>query len=503
MKTVACLIVFSLCGVIPAHAMSLGSTGNYHYSLSGYSRIDAVSMKNAVDLDSANSDDTSSYLGIDYSLGFKAESQNDGVSCFLKLERNGPWDYDAPVFVHNTLATSSGRVEAYRRDELLPGIEEYWFDAPLASSARCKAGLFTYAVGNEFSLNGAYENYGLLVYGKNPAALWRFYYCRPDLSYEYRLGPRIRQEEEQGQVYNHNAANFFASDITFCTKGFSLQPYVGLLADYTKPESRDSVFTTPVKRDLLGTIGYAAQVKQGNVSVKLEMARNFGEATSDDPLLENIEHTGYLVFSEARVEAGRCTPVLQCVLASGNEATVDMAAGQDETFSGSKNKAFSTYSPFNLNLGDSICGNNAEMRPVVAGGAGFGVQYGVPRPGTFAVSDFDNIVIPAIGIDMRLTDKGTLSVFGYYLRALERGVGTFDGEARKLSADLGREIDVFYDHRVSEKVLVSFLAGCFFPGDYYKEERDDASGSILSPFVRGSGDADVAYQVEVALECTF
>jgi hypothetical protein len=140
---------------------------------------------------------------------------------------------------------------------------------------------------------------------------------------------------------------------------------------------------------------------------------------------------------------------------------------------------------------------------VVAGGAGFGLQYGVARPSTGSASDFDNVVIPALGVDIEIGDRGKLSVFGYYLRALERGVGTYLGEARKLSPDLGREIDVFYDHRVNENTLVSIVAGCFFPGEYYKEERDDAAGSLLSPLVRGSGDADVAYQLEVALELTF
>lgn len=496
-------IIAALCAVSPAYAMTLGSSDAYTFSLAGYSRLDVVSMKNAVDLDSGNSDDTTTYTGIDYSLGFHAESKDEGVSLFMKLERNGPWDYDAPLFIRNTLTTSSGRIEAYRDDELLPGVEEYWLDGPLPGAARCKVGLFSYAVGNEFSLNGAYENYGLLVYGKDPAALWRLYYCRPDLVYDFRLGPRIRQEEEQGQVCNHGAVNFFAADVSFTRADFSLQPYIGLLADYTEPDTRDSVFATPVNRDLLGTIGYAVSLKRDNTNIKVEMARNFGEARSDDPGLEDIEHAGYLVFSEVRVEAGRYTPVMQCVLASGNEPTADMAAEQAETFSGNTNKAFSTYSPLNRNVSDSISGNNAEMRPVVAGGAGFGLQYGIPRPATFCASDFDNVVIPAVGLEVRVGEKGTLSVFGYYLRALERGVGTFEGEARKLSPDLGREIDVFYDHRIKENVLLSFVGGCFIPGEYYKEERDDTAGSVFSPFVRGSGDADAAYQIEVALEVTF
>ncbi len=41
------------------------------------------------------------------------------------------------------------------------------------------------------------------------------------------------------------------------------------------------------------------------------------------------------------------------------------------------------------------------------------------------------------------------------------------------------------------------------PGKFYKEKRDDTQGSLLTPFVRGDGLADPAFQVELALEFQF
>jgi len=50
---------------------------------------------------------------------------------------------------------------------------------------------------------------------------------------------------------------------------------------------------------------------------------------------------------------------------------------------------------------------------------------------------------------------------------------------------------------------VSLLGGYFFPGRYYKELRDDTTGSLFSPFVRGDGSPDCAYQLELSMELKF
>ena len=52
-------------------------------------------------------------------------------------------------------------------------------------------------------------------------------------------------------------------------------------------------------------------------------------------------------------------------------------------------------------------------------------------------------------------------------------------------------------------MTVGFLGGYFIPGKYYKEKRDDEDGSTFSPFVRGDGHANNAYQLEFYVELTF
>lgn len=468
-----------------------------------YLRTDVVSFNNVVDLDSTNKDDATTYAGIDYSLGFGAEWKERGPKFYLKLERNGPYDYSAPLFVHNTLMTSGGVIEEYRNDELLPQAEEFWFDTPLTNTLRFKAGLYTHDVGEGFSLNGSYENFGCTLYQEFEHVAWRIYYCRPDLVYKNHLGPRIRQEEEQGIRYEHNAANFFSTDVRFTKGERVVQPYAGVLADYTSPEKRDNLFAAPVKKDLLGTLGLYWKEKVGGFTFNTEAARNFGKAASADEAFEDMEHAGYFLYQKTEYCLGKFIPSLQFLLCSGNKASLDMALNQDVTLASGKNRAFSIYSPLNRNLGDSISSLNCDARPIIAMGCGNGLDYGVPRPGTFAVSDFDNLLMPSAGVDINITEALFLELYGYYLRSFNKGVGMLEGEPKRLSAELGYEIDAIIDYRINKNLLISFLGGYFIPGRYYKEQRDDTQGSLLSPFVRGDGKPNPAYQVELAMEFTF
>lgn len=478
-------------------------TENFIFSMSGYARSDVVSFKNVVDLDSDNKDDTATYLGIDYSLAFASEFKEGGQKFFLKLERNGPFDYNAPLFIHNTLMNSGGTIERYRQEELLPQVEEFWVEVPILNGFRFQSGLYSYEVGNGFSLNGGYENYGFTLYRKSGNLTWRFYYCRPDVVYKNHLGPYIRQEEEQGIKYEHGSSNFFAMDTKIETNKFSFQPYVGVLSDYTSKGKRDNVFAASIKKDLLGTLGIAWGLKQDKLSFKTEIAHNFGKAESADAAYKDVYHSGYLAYSEINYCLGKFTPSLQFLLCSGNKASLEAAANADETFTSSKNRAFSYYSPLNRNLGDSISSSNSDMRPIVATGAGWGLQYGIPRPGTLFSSDFDNLIMPSLGLSIDITEKLNLGLYGYYLRAFTRGVGTWNTEAKYLSQDLGYELDMFVDYNLNKNTTFSFAGGYFFPGQYYKEERDDVDGSLFSPFVRGDGKADGAYQIEISLELSF
>lgn len=488
---------------LSAYAGPLYESENAVFSLQGYFRNDVVSFSNVVDLDSNNHDDKTTYLGIDYSIGSLLEFKNGGPKLYLKLERNGPTDYDAPLFVHNTLMTSGGVIERYRNDELLPQIEEFWADMPLFSAARFKAGLYAYAAGNGLSLNGSYENFGASIYQESEPLSWRFYYCRPDVVYKNHLGPRIRQDEEQGVSYEHNASNFFAADLKYNKDKDTFWPYIGVLADYTSPGKRNNAFSAPIKKDILGTLGLAFTREREKYVFRTEFAHNFGGAQSQDPAYKDIVHTGYLFYADIDYLLHKLTPTVGILVSSGNKATPEMAENQDTTLTSGKNRAFSCFSPLNHNLGDSVSHCHTDLRPIVATGAGYGLNYGVPRPGTFASSDLDNLIMPSAGFDYNVTDTLTLGLYGFYLRSFARPVGTLDGQGRYLSRELGYEADIYIDYQATKAVLISILGGYFIPGRYYKERRDDNEGSLLSPFVRGDGSADPAFQLELAVEVTF
>ncbi len=501
-KTVFSLAIL-LGFVSVSHGYELVDTGRLYLGLETYWRTDLVSFKNVVDLDSHNKDDHCTYLGIDYSLAFSAEDKSSGDRLYLKLERNGPYDYDAPVFIHNTLVNAGDRIEKYRGVELLPQVEEAWFDKRFRAGFGLKAGIYIYEVGSGFSLNGGYENYGATLYRETQDYLWRVYYCRPELVYKIRLGPRIKQEEEQGQKYEPNAANFFATDIKIKAGKQVFWPYLGVLADYTSSGKRCNIFAAPAERDLLGTFGTAWEYASDDFTLKLEAAHNFGYASSPDSGYKDIQHAGYMFYSSLDYNLGRLIPGMQFLVCSGNKATPEMAEKGDTLYPGSRNRAFSYFSPTNMNLGDSICSSNVSMLPIVAMGGGYGLNYGIARPGTFSAGDFDNLVMPSVGFDYNLTERLCLSLYGYYLSAFTRPVGTLDGKGKYLSRDLGYEADVYIDYKVSEHLTIGFLGGCFIPGKFYKERRDDTSGSLFSPYLRGDGSADNAYQLEFYAELKF
>jgi hypothetical protein len=487
---------------------SLLETENFVLSMSTYLRNDIVSFKNVVSLDSHNKDDRTTYFGIDYSLGFHIDLKPQGQQFFLKLERNGPYDYDAPLFIHNTLTVSGpSHIERYKNEELLPQVEEFWFDLPVMDTpVRFKAGLFPYNVGKGFAQGtGTFENYGFVLYHAGENFSWNFNYFRPDLSYKTRLGPKIQQEIDEGISYQPNAANYFALDATIGSDKSKFQPFCSLLLDSTSADKRDNLFLTPVHKEALGIAGLDYDMQIKNLSLGFELARNFGEAESASADFKDIQHNGYLIYTTASYNVGKFIPHCRFLLTSGNKVTTDMVDNGDDKFSGGANKAFSVYSPSNTNLYDSLS-PIADSAPLVFFGWGNGLNYGVGlnRPSTFADDGvLENMIMPSLGFDYNFTDKFCLTIDWWYLEANERGVGMLGGFAKELSRDLGQEIDASLCYKINKNTNVSLSTGYFFPGKYFREERDDTAGSLFTPFVRGDGNANGAYQIELSLELEF
>jgi len=482
--------------------VNLISEKYYDVTMTFDERTDLVTFGNTLFLDNKVKEDKNAYIGIDAYLDLKAQFKDDGPVLYMKAGRNGPFNLDAPIMIDRKLRTSADTMRQYAYSEYLPYIREYWADIPLGRlPVRVKTGLFFYSVGHGIAMTGNYENYGVRIQDKLKDLTWNLYYCYPDLANK-RLGPVIDQEKAQGVGYQHSKANFFASDICYTVACSTFQPYVGVLIDHTGPR-RWNFYSTPTVRDTLGTAGMSADIVLSKFSLGLEAAKNFGRAESDSPGSKAVEHTGYMLYSDAAYDLESIIPHARFIYASGNEISVDQVSNGDELFTGGKNRAFSCYSPLNANLADSLV-PALNCIPLVSMGNGFGLNYGVNRPGTFGdPALLDNIVLFGTGFDCRLTEKFSFTVDWWHLSSAERGVGTFNGETRVLSPDLGNEVDLFIDFKLSEHVKLGFLGGYFLPGKFYKEFRDDTGGSLFTPFVRGDGEADPAYQVEFTCEICY
>lgn len=461
-------------------------------------------MENTVDLDTKIRDDRVQYIGIDYGLALDFKIKNGGLRIFFELERNGFYDYNAPVVIHDTLETFFGKVGGYTNAELLPKVKEYWGDIPLVPSEniRFKGGLFKYEVGHGISLNGSYQNYGMELYSMGEEFSWNVYACWPDYNNKQLLGPYISQEKPQDVDWNHSKAYLLAADMKASAGYVSVEPYAGLLMDFSEGK-RVSVFQTPTTDDILGTVGISVDFTYHNFEASAEWARNFGHANSSQAGFPDVEHMGYAVYADARYYFGNFIPRSKFIYASGNKLTTDMISNGDTRYPGSKNNAFSVYSPFNTYLADSIYPSIGPL-PVVAMGDGNAMNYGVRRSGTFAdPAQIENLTIVCAGFDYRFNDKASAVFDWWYLATSEKGIGMYNNIPKVISPELGNEVDLRLHYSLTKNMKLGFLGGVFFPGAAYREERTDINGSLFTPFVRGDGKADPAYQVEMGMEIIF
>ncbi len=477
---------------------------SYVLETTPYERTDLIMLENTVDLDTKIRDDRVQYIGIDYALALDLKFKNDGPQIYFKLERYGPYAYDAPAIIHNTLNTYTGKVSAYHGAELLPKAEEFWMDVPLSYKMplRVKGGLYAYTVGHGISLNGFYKNYGLEAYTESDTFTWRVYTCWPDYSNKQLLGPYIKQEKPQLIDYEHSKAYFVSTDVKISTEKMAVQPYVGLLMDFSDGK-RSNLFQTPTREDMLGTVGVSWDFKFDKLSFGVEWARNFGVANSSDPEFPDVVHTGYTVFADASYAIGDFVPHSYFSYASGNKVTEEMVANGDVRYPGSTNNAFSVYSPFNTYLADAIYPSMTTM-PLVATGNGYGISYGVRRAGTFGDPGcMDNLVFIGIGFDYAFIKQASLVFDWWYMSNVQQGIGVYNGIPKKISPDLGHEVDLAFNYTVNKNIKLKASSGIFFPGAAYREERTDTGGSLFTQFVRGDGKADPAYQLEMSVEFGF
>jgi hypothetical protein len=302
--------------------------------------------------------------------------------------------------------------------------------------------------------------------------------------------------------WEHSKAYFLSTDMKVSYKSFSAQPYVGLLMDYSVGK-RQNFFQTPTDNDVLGTVGISIDLKVGKLGMSAEWARNFGRAESTMDGFADVVHMGYAVLAEADYDLGKLVPRSRFIYESGNRLTTDMITNGDTLYPGSKNCAFSVYSPLNGFLADSLY-PSISTQPYVAMGSGLALNYGVRRASTFYdPGQNENLTLVDVGFDYRFNDRFMAAFDWWYLATSEKGIGSYNNVPKVISPDLGSEADIRLRYGLSKNIALDVVAGAFFPGDAYREERTDVNGSLFTPFVRGDGKADPAYQLEVRMEIGF
>jgi len=171
-------------------------------------------------------------------------------------------------------------------------------------------------------------------------------------------------------------------------------------------------------------------------------------------------------------------------------------------FTSHSNNSFSVYSPTNANLSDTIY--PAAYGPYLATGGGYALNYGVARPSVFGDTyQLNDLILPNMGVDLQVTEKWSVSFDYWYLRSFEHAIGILNDRAITLSSDLGHELDFYSSYDLTKHISFNLLMGVFFPGKYYREKRDDGDVLGLASSPRYDGDADPAYQIELATEITF
>lgn len=479
-------------------------TTDFTLTSDGYFATDYVVSNNTIDLDNKQKKDSFSYIGLDYRINFDL-TYKDWFDIFAGFERNGPGDNDAPALGRRSVPTIYGDIQRFRNKEYLPELEEWFVDlkAPYSDPypIRIKTGLYPYMVGNGLAVTGYYENYGVSIYHPSEHLDWRFHYFKPGWSSKLILGPVLPQEKFMGRGYYETVADLFVLDSLYRKKfekkawyipGVTAQPYISFLSDRTGEFKRANLFASQVTQDLLGTFGADLSFQFGRLLMDFEGAKNFGKAVVKNGE-KNITHNGYifLVSSVLDFTDYWLSPRSKMIVASGNKT----ADSEDGLLHGATNRAFSVYSPLNANLLNSVY-QAQTIGPLLAMGNAWGLNSGVRRPGTFDDPYiFENIITPNIGLDITPHQRVQILLDWWYLSALQRGVGSFEGISKKLSRDLGYEFDAQVILEITKNLTLDLAVGYFVPGEYYRTLRDD-EGTTFSPLVRGDGDADNAIYFE-------
>lgn len=476
---------------------------DYNFKTYFHSRLSYNTIANTTDLSNAN-DDSASYFAYLYDFGFDLKYVNS-TEFFFKIARATRSNYDTPVSGSEIKRWPGLEFVKYTSTEsALPRVTEFWLDFPVLESSmntRFKLGLFSHMLGNGFT-GGKYENYGFSFYNISRDFQYRLHAEISDYNNKIFLGPAI--EQERVFAYENTNAFLVAGDFTVKLGNHYFEPYVSYLRDTTLNSSRASLIATPTDEDNLGIAGIMGMINFNPVTLDFEYAKNFGKAISSTKDYPDISHRGAFFYGNASLSISDVfIPKAGMILATGNK--IRNADLENSKLTGDVNDAFSVFSPSNLYLFDTQYPKKSG--PFIATGSGHAINYGMPRQGTFSNANLlENLNALDFGFGLVPDSSVYISLDYWILKSIEAYPGTnslTDGSSRNLPTEVGTEMDIFCSLQLSSSVVLNLIYATFNPGAYYKERRNDYSGTGFTPLVRGDGKADNVSQLEIGIEFFF
>ncbi|GEM_PF-1776972 len=471
-------------------------------------RLSYNKLSNTGDLKTSEGDglDYASYI---YKIPLSIQYRSN-ATFFVNIISEGPSHYAAPLHDLETFVEGS-RLKKNGSSASMgyPFISELWLKLYLTYNHTLQMGQAPYIVGQGYALGGQYSNYGVTyAYEKADQIQWRFRYSILDVENRASMLRSKSNEKYLGRTAE-SSAYLLATDIKVKTGDITLQPYFGWLHDQTSLENRSASayfgnFTQQfkAKEDDIYTYGGSASYGSPYADLSFEFAKNGGKTKGQpNQNWDDIKHTGYLIHSEIKGHFGIFTPRAKYILASGNESKVeDLPGAVSGALKRTENAAFTVFSPLNANLVDSYA--HSAPVPVVAMAGGYGMNYGIRRPGTYNDPHiWENLTAYNLGFNMIPHEKVFMMVDYWYLKSINPAIGrNAAGTVVALPRDLGSEIDYYATYNICKMLTVGVHGGYFMPGAYYKAIRIDSPTSwngAASQTVRVDGTADAAYQLEL------
>ncbi len=430
------------------------------------------------------------YPGYLYNLNFYLK--NNSFNLVLSLKNATASGYAIPIY-NKGIETIYMKTSKTQIEDFIPYVNRLFFNLSTSNKKiKFKVGLFKEKNQFFYLLNNKYSNYGISLSLDNFNYEAKLHFELPDYNNKWVLGKR--NYAGKSFIFNHTKAKFYSLYLGKMIKGFSIAYYVSYLNDNTDPEYRTGMLQGSVFQDKLYTTAITVNFGHPLFFTKIEFLKNFGNSLSK---LRKIKHKGHLFYFDQYFFTGIVNLGFELIYATGPKLSKSQYGEPQWNFD---NYSFSFYSPFNLNLFDTRY--PFYYSSIISGGGGYGLNYGIPRPGIFSDPHLiENVKIYKLYFEVPFRENFSLLLNYYWLRTYFPPLGMFNNEIIKLPSQLGREFDIIAFYKFNKVITSNLLFGYFKKGAYYKAKRDDNNPWGIYPIVENL--PDNLYQIEFLITISF